>query len=154
MRTIPLHLIKSIWTWRVKDDIITLLLALFGFCFHLSCWDDGIRMWSVLHFHSCFFSSPTLIGGNWRHCYTFWMRLFNWISVQSKNNKHENPGWVRTKNAWNWFFKTKIEMTTKTQAGLQLIALVYRKYLFWLTRQLYNRVHNLQSNQSPNTFVA
>ena len=96
---------------------------------------------------------PALIGGNWRHCYTFWMRLFNWISVQSKNNKHENPGWVRTKNAWNWFFKTKIE-TTKTLAGLQQIVLVYHKYLFWLTRQLYNRVHNLQSNQSPNTFVA
>ena len=42
----------------------------------------------------------------------------------------------------------------KTQAGLQLIALVYRKYLFWLTRQLYNRLHNLQANQSLNTFIA
>ena len=45
-------------------------------------------------------------------------------------------------------------MTTKTPAGLQLIALVYRKYLFWLTRQLYNMLHNLQANQSLNTFIA
>ena len=33
-------------------------LHCFAFVFTLDCWDDGIRMWSVLHFHSCFFSSP------------------------------------------------------------------------------------------------